>query len=109
LTKGFAIIAGYIFFEMIYQILKDYALVAGYIKLVIQLTVALYPAYSGLKNVSILTNGAFPPKKWFDLIEGFNRTLDPTKFNTYEKDSNNPPNTTSDSGLSEQEAGDERE
>lgn len=82
LVKGFSVCAGYVLFEMIHQIMKDVNFVAIYFKVILQLTVLLYPAFSALKNVSIINGGKFPPEIWFRKFEGFNKDLDINHFKT---------------------------
>ena len=82
LVKGFSVCAGYVLFEMIHQIMKDVNFIAIYFKVILQLTVLIYPVFSALKNISIMNGGKFPPKIWFDKFEGFNRDLDLTHFKT---------------------------
>lgn len=82
LIKGFSVCAGYVLFEMIHQIMKDVDFIAIYFKVVLQLTVMIYPTYSALKNISIINGGKFPPKVWFDKFEGFNKDLDLNNFKT---------------------------
>lgn len=99
-------IFGYVLFEMIYQIMEDYEFAANYFKLVIQLTVIMYPMASALKNVSIFTNGKLPPKIWLDKIENFNKRLDinifKTELNESEKSNSNPASDNNSNELSEQ-------
>lgn len=87
LKKGFGVCAGYVLFEMMHQIMQDVDFVAIYFKIIIQLTVFLYPAYSALKNISIFTDGAFPPKIWFSKIEKFNQDLNLDNFKTKNNES----------------------
>ncbi len=82
LRKGFAVCMGYILFEMIHEILKDVDFVANYIRVVIQLTVLLWPVHSALKNISIINNGSWPPMKWFKIMENFQKDLDLKHFET---------------------------
>lgn len=89
LVKGFSVCAGYVLFEMIHQIMKDVNFIAIYFKVILQLTVLIYPVFSALKNISILNGGKFPPKIWFDKFEGFNKDLDLTHFKTTKDEANN--------------------
>ena len=82
LIKGFSVVAGYVLLEMIHQIVNDVQFIAIYFKVVLQLTVILYPILSALKNISIITGGTFPPKAWFDRFEKFNNDLDLNNFKT---------------------------
>ncbi len=105
LVKGFSVCAGYVLFEMIHQIMKDVNFVAIYFKVILQLTVLLYPAFSALKNISIINGGKFPPEIWFKKFEGFNKDLDINHFKTKkdEEVSNDIPDVPADSGLQESE------
>lgn len=107
LVKGFSVCAGYVLFEMIHQIMKDVNFVAIYFKVILQLTVLLYPAFSALKNISIINGGKFPPEIWFKKFEGFNKDLDINHFKTKKDeevihDSNDVP---ADAGVPKPEEG----
>lgn len=82
LTKGFSVCAGYVLFEMIHQIVDDVQFIAIYFKVILQLTVMLYPVLSALKNLSIITGGKFPPNAWFVKFDSFNKDLDLEHFKT---------------------------
>lgn len=69
-----------ILFEIIYHTLKEIPLIYEYIKSVTRLTVILYPAGSAFINMSILTNGKFPPFGWIKRIQAFNANLNLDKF-----------------------------
>lgn len=73
-------IFGYILLEMIHQIAKDAEIVVIYLRITMQITVFLYPAFSALKNLNIITGGKFPPKWIFNGITGFNETGDLRKL-----------------------------
>ena len=73
---------------MIHQIMKDVNFVAIYFKVILQLTVLLYPAFSALKNISIINSGKFPPEIWFRKFEGFNKDLDLEHFKTKKDEKN---------------------
>lgn len=105
LVKGFSVCAGYVLFEMIHQIMKDVNFVAIYFKVILQLTVLLYPAFSALKNISIINGGKFPPEIWFKKFEGFNKDLDINHFKTKkdEEVSNDIPDVPADAGVQEPE------
>ncbi|MEC5157066.1 phage holin family protein [Chryseobacterium sp. MP_3.2] len=89
LKKGFSVCAGYVLFEMVHQIVSDVEFIAIYFKVVLQLSVLLYPTLSALKNLSILSGGEFPPAIWFKKFESFNRDLDLNNFKTTKNDSEN--------------------
>lgn len=88
LKKGFAIVAGYMLFEMIHQIVQEVDFIAIYFKVLIQIMVILYPAGSAMVNLSIITNGAFPPIGWMKKLKNFNENVDLHEFST-KKESNN--------------------
>lgn len=108
LVKGFSVCAGYVLFEMIHQIMKDVDFVAIYFKVVLQLTVMIYPVYSALKNLSLINGGSFPPEIWFRKFEGFNKDLDINHFKTKkdEADNHHPDAMPVDVGMPEPEKGD---
>lgn len=82
LIKLAACITGYIIFIMIHEILKDAEFIASYFKIVIQLSVFIYPAGSALGNLSILTGGKFPPIGWMNKIAKFQENLNINEFKT---------------------------
>lgn len=92
LIKSGACIIGYMIFIMIHEIIKDVDFIAIYFKVVIQLTVFIYPAGSALGNLSILTGGKFPPIGWMNRIAKFQENLDIKNFktDTDERDTTNP-------------------
>lgn len=65
---------------MIHQIAKDAEIIVIYLRITMQITVFLYPAFSALKNLNIITGGKFPPKWIFNGINGFNETGDLRKL-----------------------------
>ena len=67
---------------MIHQIVDDVEFIAIYFKVILQLTVMLYPVLSALKNLSIITGGKFPPNAWFVKFDSFNKDLDLEHFKT---------------------------
>lgn len=105
LIKGFSVCAGYVLFEMIHQIMKDVDFVAIYFRVVLQLTVMIYPVYSALKNLSIINGGNFPPEIWFKKLEGFNKDLDLEHFKTKKDEKNTFDSDVipTDIGVQEQE------
>ena len=82
IRKGFAVVAGYVLFEMVHQIVDDVEFISIYFKAILQLTVMLYPVISALKNLSIITGGKFPPHIWLEKFESFNKDLDLNHFKT---------------------------
>lgn len=80
LVKMGLTVAGYLLFEMFNFILKDAEWLAKYFKLVTNLTVFLYPAGSAFVNISVLTNGKFPPIGWIEKIKKFQTNLNLKEF-----------------------------
>ena len=111
IRKGFGVCAGYVLFEMIHEIMKSVEFVALYLKVVIQLTVILWPVISALKNISLITNGNFPPAIWFTKFEGFQKDLDLNAFKQKniqnETDNNYPPGDSYDAGMPEPQEADD--
>ena len=75
LIKMALTVAGYLLFEMFNFILKDAEWLAKYFQLVTNLTVFLYPAGSAFVNISVLTDGKFPPIGWLEKIKKFQKNL----------------------------------
>lgn len=73
-----------ILFEGLNHITKTNTAVQEYLVLVTRITVFLYPAGSALMNVSVITNGKFPPMGWIKKIQKFNENLE------IPKETNNP-------------------
>lgn len=80
--KTTSVIVGYVLFEMVHQIVKDVDFIAIYFKVLLQLMVLLYPAGSAMGNLSILTNGKFPPVGWMKKLRKFNEEADLETFKT---------------------------
>lgn len=93
ITKIGGCIAGYVLLEMLREILQDADFIAIYMKMLIQAMVFLYPGGSALGNLSIITNGKFPPIGWMNKIDNFQKTVNLNEFKTKndETDSNNTP------------------
>lgn len=68
-------VVGYLLFEMFNYILKDTEWLSKYFKLVTNLTVFLYPAGSAFVNISVLTDGKFPPIGWMNKLKKFQEDL----------------------------------
>jgi hypothetical protein len=51
-----------------------------YIKMSGRILVILYPAISAMKNIKVVTNGAFPPDAIVGKLENFNKDLDIEKL-----------------------------
>ena len=54
--------------------------VAFYFRMIMRLMVFIYPAGSALVNISIVTNGKFPPVGFMNKITRFNQNLDLKNF-----------------------------
>ena len=80
--KGFFLkllvaIAGIFLFEGINHIIVKDSLLKDYLEIVMRLIVFLYPAGSAFGNMSIVTNGKFPPEAWINRLKNFQKNLDP--------------------------------
>jgi hypothetical protein len=64
----------------IVHILGDESPIAFYFRMVMRLMVFIYPAGSALVNISIITNGKFPPLGFMNKITKFNNNLDIKEF-----------------------------
>lgn len=82
LRKGFSVVAGYVLFEMVHQIVKDVDFIAIYFKVLLQLMVLLYPTGSAMGNLSIITKGKFPPIGWMKKLDKFSNDVDLETFKT---------------------------
>ena len=71
------VVAGAFLFEGINHIIAKGSIIKDYIEIVFRLIVFLYPAGSAFGNMTVVTNGKFPPKAWMDRLERFKTNLDP--------------------------------
>lgn len=78
---GFCV-AGYSLFVMIHEIFKGIPFIADYFKILIQFIVFIWPAGSAMGNMSIITNGKFPPIGWMKKLEKFQENIDINEFKT---------------------------
>lgn len=96
-------IAGYVIFEMFYQIVDDVDFIAVYLKVLLQVVTFAYPGFSALMNISIATGGKYPSKGIMGKFIKFEETADlkifKTKIDETETDSNNDSGGDSDTGL----------
>lgn len=76
-VKLIIVILGAYLFEGINHIVEKDSVVKDYLLIVMRLIVFLYPAGSAFGNMSIFTNGKFPPKKWIDRLNSFQENLNP--------------------------------
>lgn len=66
--------------EGLAHITKQQDFIYKYMSMVGRLITIIYPIRSALKNVKIITNGAFPPDALIGKLESFNKTLDISEF-----------------------------
>ena len=90
LVKMGLTVVGYLLFEMFNYILKDAEWLSKYFKLVTNLTVFLYPAGSAFVNISVLTDGKFPPIGWIEKIRKFQTNLNLKELKDKEQIQNQP-------------------
>jgi len=64
----------------IVYMLGEENVVAIYFRMIMRLMVFIYPAGSALVNISIITNGKFPPLGFMKKIAKFNNSLDVKEF-----------------------------
>ena len=88
IKRDFAIVAGYILFEMIHQIVQEVDFISIYFKVLLQIMVILYPAGSAMVNLSIITDGVFPPIGWMKKLKNFNENVNLHEFSTKKDISN---------------------
>ena len=91
LIKISMVLAGGYLFEGINTIINGDSMLAGYLEIVTQLMVFLYPAGSAFGNMSIITGGQFPPASWITRINDFKRNLNPSDLTNNDHNSPNPP------------------
>ncbi len=78
-------ICGAFLFEGIDHIITKETIIKDYIQMVCRLIVFLYPAGSAFGNMSVVTNGKFPPKSWIDRLNKFNENLNPNELKAKEE------------------------
>jgi hypothetical protein len=76
LKLAMVIVGAYLFEGINHIIVKD-SVLKDYLMIVMRLIVFLYPAGSAFGNMSVFTNGKFPPKKWIDRLNSFQENLNP--------------------------------
>lgn len=87
LTLKIALVVGGVFlFESFHFIVQELTWIEQMLKIVTRLVVFIYPATSAWNNMSIVSNGKFPPKSWLDKITNFNKDLDITNFKSKNKE-----------------------
>ena len=64
-------VGGGFLFEGLNSLVLDSDIVLSLFKMGTRIVVFLYPAASALKNISILSNGKFPPSGWFERQKAF--------------------------------------
>lgn len=92
LTKTLITIVGFVIFEMLHYIVKDVDFISIYFKVTIHLMIFLYPAGSALMNLSIITEGKFPPMGLMNKLTRFNNNLDLNEFKTKKDEEFSIPN-----------------
>lgn len=75
-TKTFLAISVGVLAEGITYILGEGMFVGDYFNTISRLMVFIYPAGSALMNISVLTNGTFPPTAWMEKIRKFTQNND---------------------------------
>lgn len=66
--------------EGLAHVTKEEDLIFKYVSMMGRLVVIIYPIRSALRNVKIITNGAFPPDAIIGKLENFNKNLDLNEF-----------------------------
>lgn len=79
-------VCAFLLFEGLNHILGEENFLATYFKVVTNLTLFLYPAGSALINMSVITNGTFPPIGWIQKIKSFNEELNIDKFKDFKNE-----------------------
>ncbi|MDM1345692.1 hypothetical protein HX008_01530 [Myroides marinus] len=80
LIKLSMVVIGGVVFEALTHITKEQDFVYSYLKMTTRLIVCIYPGMSAMKNMSIITNGIFPPGSLINLFSGFQKDLDIEKL-----------------------------
>ncbi len=80
ITKMALVFAVGVLFEGFQFLHPDANIITQYLGLILRVMVFLYPAGSALMNVSILTNGSFPPVGFMNKITKFNKDADIRHF-----------------------------
>lgn len=87
LKKTIIVSLGYSTLSVIAYTMREIDLLRDYFTSMIQLVTILYPGSSALSNMSLITNGRFPPTGLLDKIKNFNQKMDIDEFKT-KKDEN---------------------
>lgn len=90
IKKLVVITASYYVLESIHFVLKAVPFISGYFEVIIQVSILIYPALPLLKNLSLISDGRFPPKWLFKSIEDFNQKGDLKAFKKTKKDDHEP-------------------
>lgn len=80
LVKLTMVVLGGAVFEGLTHITREQDFVYAYLKMTTRLIVCIYPGLSALDNMSIITNGVFPPKALINVFKGFQKDLDIEKL-----------------------------
>lgn len=73
LTKMFLCVSAFFLFEGMSIILEGADTIELYFKVTTSLIVFMYPAGSAFMNMTLVTNGKFPPTGWINKIQSFNK------------------------------------
>lgn len=88
--KVFGSIAGYVIFEMFYQIVQDVDFIAVYLKVLLQVVTFAYPGFSALMNISLATGGRYPQKGIMSKFIRFEEEADLSIFKINENETEKP-------------------
>ena len=78
LTKCYLTILGFLCFEIFKVLFNLYNVEVGdYVKLTISLIVMSYPLFSAIGNLSVATDGKFPPIGWINRMNKYKDSLNP--------------------------------
>lgn len=80
LIKLSMVLCAGLIFEGLTHITREQDLVYTYLKMTTRLIVCIYPGISALKNMRIITKGAFPPAALVGKFDGFQKDLDVEKL-----------------------------
>lgn len=75
LVKIGMVVFGSFLAESMPHFLGDNNIVTTSLITILRLSIFMYPAASAWMNMSVISNGKFPPKKWIDKLESFNKNL----------------------------------
>lgn len=82
LKKTIILSLGYSTLSIIAYTMREVDFLREYFSSVIQLVTILYPGSSALSNMSLITDGRFPPTGLLEKIKNFNQKMDIDEFKT---------------------------